>query len=68
MNVEPILQLFKHDLAVVNLGLASFAENLTANGAKATAGIYLSDVSIDIRLKRMCPAIRPSSWRATLRA
>ena len=35
MNVEPILQLFKQDLAVVNLGLASFAENLRASGVEA---------------------------------
>jgi hypothetical protein len=35
MNVEPIVQLFHQDLSVVNLGLASFAENLTANGAAA---------------------------------
>jgi hypothetical protein len=35
MNVEPIVQLFQQDLSVVNLGLASFAENLAANGADA---------------------------------
>jgi len=35
MNVEPIVQLFQQDLSVVNLGLASFAENLAANGAEA---------------------------------
>jgi len=35
MNVEPIAQLFRQDLSVVNLGLASFAENLAANGADA---------------------------------
>jgi len=35
VNVDPILQLFGQDLAVVNLGLASFGENLRANGAKA---------------------------------
>ena len=35
LNIEPILQLFHQDLAVVNLGLASFAENLRANGVEA---------------------------------
>jgi hypothetical protein len=35
MNVEPIVNLFKQDLSVLNLGLASFAENLRANGAQA---------------------------------
>lgn len=35
MNVEPILQLFQRDLAVVNLGLASFGDNLRAKGVEA---------------------------------
>ena len=35
MNVEPITNLFKQDLKVLNLGLESFAENLRANGAEA---------------------------------
>ena len=33
LNVEPVAALFKSRLSVVNLGLASFAENLRATGA-----------------------------------
>jgi len=34
LKIEPITKLFKQDLAVVNLGLTSFGENLEANGTK----------------------------------
>jgi hypothetical protein len=33
MNIEPVTALFNNPLAVVNLGLAAFAENLGATGA-----------------------------------
>jgi len=34
LNVEPVLALFKESLSVVNLGLASFADNLNATGVE----------------------------------
>lgn len=34
LKIEPITKLFRQDLAVVNLGLTSFGENLEANGVK----------------------------------
>ncbi len=35
MNVEKINELFNQDLVAVNMGLASFADNLKKEGARA---------------------------------